>query len=174
MRKKSSIYMLDFIMRSFLEKKYIMYIYKKMSVFTFYRIKVGDHVYIGSTKYLPQRTWKHNCDLHDARKLSIRLYSVANELGIEELELEKLEEIEFESTLEARKRERELMEFFEADLNMRKPYESREEYLKRKARNQRDYNKRKKKKEMLENVINAPAQPTDDNEIIGESVELSN
>lgn len=145
-----------------------------MSVFTFYRIKVGDHVYIGSTKYLPQRTWKHNCDLHDARKLSIRLYSCANELGIEELELEKLEEIEFESTLEARKRELELMLIHKADLNMRKPYESREEYLKRKAKNQRDYKKRKKEKEMLENGIDAPAQPTYNNEIIGESVELSN
>lgn len=161
-------------MRSFPEKKYIMYIYKKMSVFTFYRIKVGDHVYIGSTKYLPQRTWKHNSDLHDARKLSIRLYSCANELGIEELELEKLEEIEFENSLEARKREYELMLIHKADLNMRKPYESREDYLKRKARNQRDYKKRQKEKEMLENGIDAPTKPTDDNEIIGESVELSN
>lgn len=161
-------------MRSFLEKKYIMYIYKKMSVFTFYRIKVGDHVYIGSTKYLPQRTWKHNCDLHDARKLTIRLYSCANELGIEELELEKLEEVEFESTLEARKRELELMLIHKADLNMRKPYESREDYLKRKARNQRDYKKRQKEKEILENDINAPTKSADDNEIIGESVELSN
>tara|TARA_R110001606_G_scaffold62031_1_gene144654 strand:- start:73 stop:510 length:438 start_codon:yes stop_codon:yes gene_type:complete len=145
-----------------------------MSVFTFYRIKVGDHVYIGSTKYLPQRTWKHNCDLHDARKLTIRLYSCANELGIEELELEKLEEVEFESTLEARKRELELMLIHKADLNMRKPYESREDYLKRKARNQRDYKKRQKEKEILENDINAPTKSADDNEIIGESVELSN
>jgi hypothetical protein len=146
-----------------------------MSVFTFYRIKVGDHVYIGSTKYYNQRRWQHNQDLHDARKISIRLYSCANELGIDTLELEKLEEIEYEEAWEARKREKELMEQYNADLNMRKPYESRQEYLNRKARNQRAYYHRKKaiEKEMLENGIDAPTQPTDDNEIIGENLELS-
>ena len=146
-----------------------------MSVFTFYRIKVGDHVYIGSTKHYHQRKWQHNQDLHDARKLSIRLYSCANELGIDTLELEKLEEIEYEEVCEARKREKELMEQYNADLNMRKPYETRQEYLKRKARNQRAYYHRKKaiEKEMLENGIDVPAQSTTNSAIIGENLELS-
>jgi len=107
--------------------------------------------------------------------MSIRLYSMANELGIDTLELEKLEEIEYEEVCEARKREKELIEFHNADLNMRTPFESRDAYLKRKARNQRAYYHRKKaiEKEMLENGIDAPVQPTTNNEIIGENLELS-
>lgn len=147
-----------------------------MTLFTFYRIKVGDHVYIGSTKHIENRSYKHNFDLHNQQKLTIRLYAVANELGIDELELEKLEEIEFGDLVEARKRELELMRIHKADLNMRKPYEPRDEYLLRKARNQRAYYNRKRalEKEILENNIDAVAQPADDNEIIGEGLELSN
>jgi len=147
-----------------------------MTLFTFYRIKVGDHVYIGSTKCIENRIYKHNLDLHNKEKMTIRLYSVANELGIEELELEKLEEIEYGEVVEARKRELQLMRIHNADLNMRKPYESREEYLLRKAKNQRAYYYRKRalEKEILENGIDASTESTDDNEIIGESVELSN
>lgn len=147
-----------------------------MTLFTFYRIKVGDHVYIGSTKCIENRSYKHNFDLHNQDKMTIRLYSVANELGIEELELEKLEEIEYGEVVEARKRELELMRIHNADLNMRKPYEPREDYLLRKARNQRAYYHRKRalEKEILENGIDATTQPTDNNQNIGEGLELSN
>jgi len=147
-----------------------------MTLFTFYRIKVGDHVYIGSTQDIENRSYKHNRDLHNQDKMTIRLYSVANELGIDELELEKLEEIEYGEVVEARKRELQLMRQHNADLNMRKPYEPRDEFLKRKAKNQRAYYYRKRalEKEMLEIDIDVTAQSADDNEIIGESVELSN
>jgi len=85
-----------------------------------YMIKVGEDIYIGSTrqKYLCSRQAEHNRDLK--KKKNFDLYIKCNELEIEEIECIFITNFYFDTIEEIRKEEEKYRIEYNATLNMKK------------------------------------------------------
>jgi len=86
-----------------------------------------DHLYIGSTENLEQRTYKHN--YHSKReRCTSKVYTTIREHGgFENWTIEVIESGTCETEFEIRSRERYYYDELSPDLNMRRPQASKEE-----------------------------------------------
>jgi len=91
-----------------------------------------DLQYVGHTTNFTQRKYSHksNCNNTNGRNYNLKVYKMIRENGgWDEWEMIQIEEFCCQNKREAEKRERELMEEFNAKLNSILPFCSRKEYL---------------------------------------------
>ena len=87
-------------------------------------IEINEQIYIGSTVNLPKRTKNHNTDIKNS---TTKLYKYCRANNIEEVELIIIEEIEHDTLEELHIVEEIYRQAFNATLNGKKCYMSKEE-----------------------------------------------